>query len=146
MLFGVVSDTWVWTPSGERPIGELRVGDPVIAVAWPSGVEHVATVTALHAGRTASLYALVAEGSTLAGITPGALVWDAFEEMFRGAGSLSALTELVVRGEDGQHRVVPLADAAERLVGEADVMTVELSGDAPGFWIGGVLARHGVPR
>jgi len=79
----------------------------------------------------------------IAGATPGLLVYDAFEEMSRGVGSLSALTELVVWTGDGVRSEL-MDDAVEETGAPREVLLPVLEGDEGAFFAGGLLVRHAV--
>lgn len=145
MLFGVIGETTVLTPTGPRPIAEIGVGDAVCA--WDSVHRQVCErrVTEVQRGVSEHLYALATASAQLAGCTPGLQVYDAFEDMFRAAGSLSALAELAVL-VDGALQPEPLVDARELTVPDAALWWLITDGQEGTLFIDGVLARHRVGR
>jgi hypothetical protein len=137
---GFVASTPVSTPGGARPIAEVSVGDAVHAWSESSGALVVVSVVETRVCRANGLYRLLGDGAEVAGCTAGTYVWDASEDMFRGAGSLSSLTELLVTDGRGVRRVA-LDDALE-VGGEADVHHLRVDGDEGCWFAGGVLVRH----
>lgn len=137
---GFVASTSVATPDGPRAIADVVVGD--VVWAWADATrERVRRVVVETARAEANgLYRLVARGACVEGCTAGTYIWDASEDMFRGAGSLSSLTELLVAGDDGVDRV-PLEDAVE-IAGDATLFHLRLEGDEGCWFAGGVLVRH----
>jgi hypothetical protein len=142
-LFGVLPDTPISTPSGPVPVASLVVGQPVWAWDSAAGRAVVRPVLRVDVGHCATLYDLRCASGRIAGATPGLLVYDAFEEMFRGVGSLSALTELVV-WDSGAVRTEPMEDAVEETGAPREVRLPVLEGDEGSFFAGGLLVRHAV--
>jgi hypothetical protein len=145
VLFGVIGETTVLTPGGPRPIAEISVGDTISA--WDSVRRCVCErrVTEVQRGASEHLYALATASARLGGCTPGLQVYDAFEDMFRAAGSLSALAELAVLVE-GALQPEPLLDASELTVAGAALWWLITDGEEGTLFIDGVLARHRVGR
>jgi hypothetical protein len=148
-VVGFLRGTSIATPDGDRTLGELAVGHAVWAWHLGRGERVARAVAALHhAGGPAAcfLYRVDAGGRSLRGCTPGTAVYDAFEDMFRGVGSLSSLAELCVLGEEGQVAVAPVDDAVEIHVAEGEVLHLTLDGDEGCFFADGVLVRHLAPE
>lgn len=142
-LFGVSPGTPIATPGGPVAVEALEVGQ--LAWAWDTaaGRPVARAVLRVDRGQSGTLYDVWCASGRIAGATPGLLVYDAFEEMFRGVGSLSALTELVVWNGDGV-RSEPMEDAVEQTGAPRDVWLPVLEGDEGAFFAGGLLVRHAV--
>lgn len=145
VLFGVVGEAQVLTPEGPRAMGELQAGDRVLAWDSVHGKTCERRVVRMEQGTVDNLYVLVTETTRLRGCTPGLQVWDAFESMFRAAGSLSALAELGVL-TDGGLRAEPLLDAEEQAQPGAAVWWLHTDGEEGTLFVDGVLVRHRVGR
>ena len=137
---GFVGNTPVATPSGPRAIAEIAVGDEVWAWSEATGGLVARAVLETSVAPANGLYQLLGDGACVEGCTAGTYVWDASEDMFRGAGSLSSLTELLVVDGVGVRRV-PLADAIE-VPGEAEVHHLRIAGEEGAWFAGGLLVRH----
>lgn len=140
--FGFVPETVVATPSGPRPLVEVAVGEAVWSADAATGTPVVRQVIAVHAESAVDhLVAVEAEGALLRGVTPGTAVWDAFEGMFRGAGSLSVAAELRVFGDDAT-AVSPVLGVDEHVRPGGTVHHLTLDGPEGAFFADGVLVRH----
>ena len=145
MLFGLLEDTVIDTPAGPRPLSELAPGDEVWAWHMVHQERIARRVTHVQTGSADHLYELVTASGRLAGCTPGVSVFDASEDMFRGAGSLSAIAEMSVWTSAGLV-VEPLDDAIEHTLPGAALRFLTHDGDEATFFAGGFLVRHQVVR
>jgi hypothetical protein len=148
-VVGFLPETSVATPSGDRPLSDLGVGDAVWAWHLGRGERVASAVAAIHRAQGPAarfLYRVEGGGRTLRGATPGTAVYDAFEDMFRGVGSLSSLAE--IRVEDGTEggAVAPVDDAVEIHDDRAEVLHLTIEGDEGCFFADGVLVRHVAPE
>lgn len=145
MLFGVVGETMVRTPSGSRAIRELAVGDAVCAWSQARGRIEERRVTEVQRGVGDHLVRLGTPSTRLPGVTPGLQVHDAFEDMFRAAGSLSSLAELSVWSGDGLV-AEPLTSSDEVAAAGTPLWWLLTDGDEGTLLLEGVLVRHRVVR
>lgn len=145
MLFGLLDDTPIDTPEGLRPLSTLAVGDIVWAWHLVNQQRVARRVTHVHEGTADHLYELVTASARIGGCTPGVSVFDASEDMFRGAGSLSAIAEMSVWTPAGLV-VEPLDDAREHPQPGARLRFLTHDGDEATFFAGGFLVRHQVVR
>jgi hypothetical protein len=134
-VVGFVPECLVRTPNGDARLGDLVVGDLVLAWSPKAGLVP-RPILAVYVQPAEHLYRLVAGPCVVQGCTPGTAVMDAFEDMFRGAGSLSSLAEL--QTVDGS---VALDDAVE-FTRPGPVLHLTLQGDEGNFFVDGVLVRH----
>lgn len=145
MLFGLLHTALVLTPDGLRPLGALAVGDEILAWNAAGRALVARRVTRIHDGAADHLYRLETPIATLAGCTPGVQVFDTSEDMFRGAGSLSAIAEMAV-WRDGELTSQPLTDAVEFTAPGTAVRFLAHDGDEPTFFADGFLLRHPAAR
>ncbi|MCB9681905.1 MAG: Hint domain-containing protein [Alphaproteobacteria bacterium] len=142
VAFGFVPGTRIATPDGPVPIEALTPGD--VVWAWDPSEPAPTRATVVQAPRTPARHLVAIDLGTarLAGLTPGTYVWDAFEEIFRGASSLSTLAELLVGDADGLV-ATPVVEVPERQV-DTPIEVVHLGLDRAGatFLADGVLVRH----
>lgn len=139
--FGFIESTLVRTPSGAVALGAVQVGDAVWAYDTAKSTLVRRTVQALHAEPVDQLVAVDADEVILTGATPGTSIWDAFEGMFRGAGSLSSAGELL-SWADGTPRAVQIVEIPERAAPGTRVFHLTLDGDEGAFFADDVLVRH----
>lgn len=148
-VVGFLPETSIATPDGGRALADLDVGDAVWA--WNLGegarvARHVAAVHRAQGPAARFLYRVEAGGRSMRGCTPGTSVYDAFEDMFRGVGSLSSLAELRVDDGTGPGAVAPVDDAVEIHDDRAEVLHLTLDGDEGCFFADGILVRHVAPE
>lgn len=141
VAFGAPPDTVVATPGGPRALGALAVGDEVWGVEPIEGTLVPARVEAISGWSVEQLVAVQHDGGALRGCTPGTSVWDAFEESFRAAGSLSTLSE-VWSLEGGSLRRREVRDAPEVTVPATQVLHLTLHHPASAVVFDGVVVRH----
>lgn len=139
--FGFIAGTRVTTPGGAVDIEAIAVGDPVLAYDAVAGRSSVRTVAARWSDEVDHLVAVDGGEVVLTGATPGTAVWDAFEGMFRGAGSLSSAGELLVWVGDGV-QVAAIEEIPERSAPGTVVWHLTLDGDEGAFFADRVLVRH----
>jgi hypothetical protein len=145
LVLGVGTDSLVATPDGARPAGELAVGDVIWATdpAVKPAVISSRRVVAVTRAPTTRVASVVTARATLRTVAPGSMVWDDFDGLWRGAGSLSSLAEVLVRAA---HDLVaePVVEVPERELtgGGAEMVLLTLEGPEDGWFADDVLVRH----
>ncbi len=140
--FGVIAGSRVAVPSGTRLVETLAVGDLVYSYNAASAELVERAITAIDRAVVQQLVAVETEGDVeLRGCTPGMGVYDGFEDLFRGAGSLYTLSELVTWDGESLGRVTVL-DMPERTVPDTEVFQLALEGGEGTWFADGVLLRH----
>lgn len=144
--FGFVPETLVLTPDGPRPIADLRPGESVLC--WADDAVTVRSIVAVHADAVDHLVEVrldPADGHgphRVRGVSPGTYLWDAFEEMFRGAASLSSLAELLWCSEGGDAVARRVDETVEHHRPGATLHHLTLDGPESTFFADGVVVRH----
>lgn len=139
--FGLGLDTVVLTPDGGRALRDLRVGDAVCA--WDAARRALVNreVHAVQEGTVDHLYTIGTPTARAGAVAAGTNVFDVAEDMFRGAGSLSSLSEaLVWTGSAADVEAVEVAD--EYAAPGTPVRFLSLTGDEGAFFADGLLVRH----
>ncbi|MCB9664262.1 MAG: hypothetical protein H6732_09125 [Alphaproteobacteria bacterium] len=138
---GFPPEASVLTPDGPRPLGSIQPGDRVLAVDAEARTLAPARVVAVREEVADQLVTIETDGHTVPAAAPGTGFYDAFEELFRAAGSLSALSELlVVEGQALEPRVV--LEVPERDAPGARVLHLVLEAPAHALVVDGVVVRH----
>lgn len=144
--FGFVAETLVQTPDGPRPIADLAPGHLVLA--WTDDGLTPRPVVAVHADAADHLVAIRLDPDDgngtheVRGVSPGTYLWDAFEEMFRGAASLSSLAELVWCPSDGDPIPRRVDETVEHHRPGTPLHHLTLEGPEAAFVADGVVVRH----
>jgi hypothetical protein len=139
--FGLIAGTLVATPTGPRAIETLHPGDRVWAWDLSRRVAIEAPVVALHAERVDHLNEIVGSVSRLRGCAPGTGIFDAFEEMFRAAASVSSLSEVLV-WQEGVAISDPVDEVPEHNRPDTGIHHLTLGEDQTCFFADGLLVRH----
>ncbi len=143
--FGVPAGTPVLTPHGPRAAESLVVGDVVWAVDPVTQARTEAAITGITTWETDQLQAITYEGGSLDALTPGTNVWDAFEEAFRAAGSLSTLSELLVESGAGDLAPRAVLTTPETRAPGTRVYLPTLARPHSALLVAGVVVRHKEP-
>jgi hypothetical protein len=101
----------------------------------------LAVVRQVHVDQTDHLDEVITDLGTLRGCTPGTAIYDAFEDMFRAAASLSSLSEVVVR-RDGHAAVAAVDAILEHHAPQTVVHQLTLEGTVNCFFADGMLVKH----
>ena len=140
VAFGVVTETMVLTPKGPVAASQLAVGDEVVAHDPATQTTVHRTIQVVHQSLVTQLVDLVTSEASLTGVTPGTNVWDAFDEMYRAAASLSPLAELLGRSDAGL-QTAPILEVPEREVPPTQVIQFAIEGDEGAYFAGGFLVK-----
>lgn len=138
---GFLATSPVLTPTGPRPLGELDVGDLVLAVDVDARTLAPARVAAVRREPADQLVAIDLGDHVVRAAAPGTGFFDAFEDLFRAAGSLSALSELLVWTGGGLEPRAVL-EVPERDAPGAEVVHLVLEAPAAALIVDGVVVRH----
>lgn len=141
---GFVAGTLVDTPAGPRPVEAIAVGDEVWAFDLRAGERVARAVAELHQDRCRQICEVVADGCTVRGCAPGTFLFDGFEQIHRGAASLSTLSELHAwTGDEGVAAVV--LEVIEHRTDGTTVHHLSVDGPEACWFADTALVRHRVP-
>lgn len=141
IALGFAGTCRVATPTGARPLSSIGVGDEITTYDTEAGTLGTARVVQVHRFSARQWVTIDLDGGRLTACTPGTGVWDAFDEIFRSAGSLSTLAELVV--VDGtQTSACQVRDVPERTQPDTEVVHLTLASPADSLVVDGVVVRH----
>ena len=140
VAFGVVTETMILTPTGPVAAGQLTVGDVVVAHDPVTQTTVHRPIQEVHQSHVTQLVDLVTTEASLTGVTPGTNVWDAFDEMYRAAASLSPLAELLGQPDTGL-QTAPILEGPEREVPTIQVIQFAIEGDEGAYFAGGFLVK-----
>ncbi len=143
--FGVPAGTPILTPNGPRAVESLAPGDVVWGVDPNTLVRSPAAITGITTWETDQLQAIAFEGGSLPEVTPGTNVWDAFEEAFRAAGSLSTLSEVLVDSGAGELVTRAVLTTPETRAPGTRVYLPTLARPHGALLVAGVVVRHKEP-
>lgn len=141
VAFGFPAGARVATPEGDVPLGSIAVGATVWA-ADTEGRRAPARVAEVRRWTVDHLVAVRTASGGLSGCAPGTNVWDAFEEAWRAAGSLSTLSEVLVDRGDGALVAEQVIETPERLAEGMEVAHLTLERPHAALLVDGVLVRH----
>jgi hypothetical protein len=139
--FGLIAETLVATPDGPKAIEHILPGDVVWSWNIETGEAGRAEVIATHREHVDHLDEILTASEALRGCTPGTGIYDAFEDMFRAAASLSSLSEML-RWTDGATEVQAVDEVAEHHRAGTLVCHLTLSTGHQAFFADGFLVRH----